>query len=166
MAVEKHFDQLSEFHLRDLSKVKPGVGLVLLHTPTPADEPDYAATMIHPRAQLVTVSSVAEMTFDELHPSVQRFAGDAERSTVISYIDAISGRAGYIYASDAGLKPYDSGVFNDVNFTVLADDLQTAGVILNLTPSEAYAAAVYRFNEQVDALENEDLDNDESDSSW
>jgi len=163
VAVEKHFDQLSEFHLRDLSKVKPGVGLVLLHTPKPPAEPDYDATMLHPRAQLVTVSSVAEMTHEELNPASARFVGDSKRRTVISYIDAITGRAGYVYASDAGLKAYDSGVFNDMNYTVLADDLQEAGVILNLTPSEAYSAAIYHFNELVDALENAE---DESAGGW
>lgn len=143
----KHLDELAEFHLRDLSRIKPGMRLLFGHIP-PLDDPYLVDSKQHPYSDIVEVMRVAKISANDLFKFERSVDWATEEKPVIFYSTENHGQY-HRYASDAGIIPYTPGGYNTANFTVILSDLEDAGIMLELDVTEDYQARLDVFNTQV-----------------
>lgn len=140
-----HFDELKDYAIRDLSRIKPGMELITIHLPV-LDYDDYFKSRAYPHASRKTVKEVRHTTYSEI---VSRESnGDDETHDFIIFEN--DERVDYRFASDAGITHYEpAGFFNHSNFVVDMDELYRAGIEAILdSPTPEYAQQVENYNRQ------------------
>lgn len=137
-----HIDELQDFALRDLSRLKPGAEALQLHIPNLSEESGPFLSMRAVWATQITVGRVGMIPYHELEPDAPRSPGDEARTLASYTFTDGDGRSDYRFASDAGIEPYGSGRYNSTNSLVLIEDLEKAGVEVELEPSPAFQAAL------------------------
>ena len=151
----KCIDELTAFHLHDLSRLTPGVKVLIGHVGEIYSTKLSYRFKESARGELATITRTANISFNELYGI--NGAGESSKilQPVIFYQNGL-GQENFIYANDAGVNVYDDGLYNKVNFIVVLSDLEQAGAELSLTPSEAYTASLAAYNSLVRAQELED----------
>lgn len=154
----KHIDQLSEFHLRDLKRLTPGAKVLFGHVPPLDEDPAYCDTTEYADAYRAEVIEVKAASFNELHHFTHTPEWATAKQQVIFY-DSVNYKNRHRYASDSGVIPSTVGEesYNPTNFTVLLEDLEAAGVTLDLNVSEEYQARLDEFNARVVVREDNDV---------
>jgi len=137
-----HIDELQEFALRDLNRLKPGAEALQLHIPDLSEEPGIFASMRAAWATRITVHRAGEIAYHELEPDAPRSPGDEDRKLPVYTFTDENGHSDYRFSSDAGIEPYGSGIYNSTNSLVLLEDLEKAGVEVLMEPSPALQAAL------------------------
>ena len=149
-----HIDQLSDFYVRDLSRLTPGTKIAFLHIPD-IKPGEWALVDWEQFAyvEFVTVEKVEEKSWNEISHGNNEGDWATEKKPVIFYRSA-GGNIQYRYATDAGVIPYalngegDSG-YNSVNSTVILTDLADSGYSIDESLSTEFLAALEEFNANV-----------------
>lgn len=137
-----HIDELQEFALRDLTRLKPGAEALQLHIPDLSEDPGIFRKFRAAQGVRVTIDRVGKLPYHELEPTAPRSPGDeALAYSSYTYTDE-HGNSDWRFASDAGIEPYGSGIYNGANSLVLIEDLKAAGVEVSLEASAAYQKAL------------------------
>lgn len=147
-----HFDELKDYAIRDLSRIKPGMEIITIHLPV-LDYDDYFKSRAYPYASRKTVKEVRHATYSDI---VSRGSCDnAETHDFIVFEN--DERVDYLFASDAGVIRYEpAGFFNPANFVVDMDELYRFGIepILD-SVSPKYAGEVATYNQQDFSYEDD-----------
>lgn len=124
--VKKYVHEIRDFAVRDPEKLKVGMEVLFCHAPINSDNIWSGLPNVEKR----TITKLEMLSMDQLTGSMTgKFAGGDKKRLVIFYGD----RYMYHHATDAGVVEYDEvGLkgWNDVNFTVIAADLEAAGIVL------------------------------------
>jgi len=137
-----HIDELQEFALRDMNRLKPGAEALQVHIPDLTQDPGFYRFIRVPSAVRVTVDRVGMMAYHELEPEAPRSPGDENRVLSVYTYTAEDGHSSYRFTSDAGITAYESGIYNTSNTLVLLEDLKEADIEVSLVPSPQYQAAL------------------------
>lgn len=165
MTTVKHIDELSDFHLRDITKLKPNTAVLFGHVPVLGEDPSLGDSKIHASGSLVTVTRVDTASFGDLHRTASTADWAAEKSLKVFYKTADSEMELYREAGDTGVVPYDEGWRNPWNFVVLISDLEAAGITLDLEPSDSLREYMEDYNSKVRVI-SFDYDLEELDVNW
>lgn len=137
-----HIDELQEFALRDLDRLKPGAEALQIHIPNLSQDPGPFASLRVAQAARVTINKVGVLPYHELEPLAPRSPGDEERLLSAYTFTDEDGQSDYRFTSDAGVTPYGSDFYNTTNTLVLIEDLKEAGIEVSMVPSPEFQAAL------------------------
>ncbi len=151
----RFLDELSAFHVKDITRLKPGEKIIFGHVPN-LDREDYFRFRDHkvyPQMETVEVVAVEWASFNELHSSLTNLTDDEwapEKKLVIRYRSE-RGHEGYRHASDASIVAYnpETNFFNDTNFVVIPQELEDAGLVLIPEVTAVYRKAADLYNSTV-----------------
>lgn len=155
-----HIDELQEFALRDLTRLKPGAEALQIHIPDLSEDPGIFREFRRAQVSRVTIDRVGMLPYHELEPEAPRSPGDEALVYSAYTCRDERGNADWRFASDAGIEPYGSGIYNSANSLVLIEDLKAAGVEVSLEASAAYQEALkaddeaYRLKKEAEAAES------------
>ena len=146
-------DELIQFRVRDISRLKPGTEIIFAHVPELKD-PELGTYEVFAEARLYIVVEVAEKSFNDLHGSNSDTVRNNEKNTVILFEDTYRSQVkpNYRYATDAGVIPYSGNWYNDTNFTVIVSDLEDAGMTWIDEISPSYKTRLDAYNSLVTPL--------------
>ena len=163
----KCIDQLGAFHLHDLSRLTPGVRVLIGHVGKVSFVVPSSKFKKKAVGHLGTITRTTNISFNELHgyTDTDNDLSSIEQSVIFYQSDELGskdyitrtkfGSVAFIYASDAGVNVYDSGLRSKTNFIVVLSDLDQAGVELSLTPSAAYTSRLVEYNNRFPARDFE-----------
>lgn len=156
-----HYDELQDYAIRDLARIKPGMEVLSIHRPT-LEFDDWMLPVASPGVSQKTVESVSEIFWEKLHgvPLVE----DSKPHTFVVFAGGAANalNCNYNFPADVGVEPYrypdgEASIFNDTNFLVDLDELYRAGIEpITSTASDEYLAAVARYNSTVQAYIDSD----------
>lgn len=138
-------DELLQFRVRDISRLKPGAEIIFAHVPE-LKNPEFETYKVFADAHRYTVVEVAEKSFNDLHGSNSDTVRNNEKNTVILFEDTYRSQA------DAGVIPYSGNWYNDTNFTVIVSDLEDAGMTWIDEISPSYKVRLDAYNSLVTPL--------------
>lgn len=158
MSNVKFLDELSEFHLHELARLQPGTRVIVGHVPPLTSDPEDSDFEEYSAGHIAEISEVKEIAANTLYKFENTSPWMSKLRSVIffrndeSLPDSEKDTLKRIYATDAGVIPYDgddySG-YNDVNFIVILSDLEATGVTPLLKTSPAYDLRLKSFNSRV-----------------
>ena len=154
MTITKHIDELSDFHVKDSSKLTPGTPVLFGHV-APLDDHTFEDHKQYAEGSFATVIEVKDASFNELHGFHHTEAWATDKDTVMLYKSEVRypglelKRPLYRHLSDMGVNKYSQGFYNRHNFVVVLADLKAAGIQLDLEPSADYAERLEAFNAQI-----------------
>jgi len=144
MLIERTFDELGEFAVRDPARLQPGDEVLFLHLPQNGPVKSFWSDPVAFRA---TVEAVGPGNSPAIHGT--RWSSENEplpwANVVVIYSDD-SGKQKYRYATDSGLERYPDGRYNDFNITVLVSELTAQGIKPRLEASEELLERIRKHN--------------------